>query len=488
MNESIELTALRISNAIKRQEITCAEVVEHFLERISLENKKINAVITVNEEEARLKAIETDEAIKSGECTQGILYGVPFTVKDIILTAGVRTTFGLKSRTNFIPNRDAEVISRLKASGAILLGKTNVPNKNDIQCNNIFFGRTKNPWNLDYTSGGSSGGGAAAVMAGLSPLDIGSDLGGSLRIPAHCCGIYALKPTENRVPSSPPRRIRSMRHMLVTGALAGSVEDLRLALSVMESPVPFETGFMDWEVPPQIREQHVNKDIEEYRIAWTDNLGVYIGIQTKNLLKDLSEKIRDLGCYVEYTELEELNIHNCLETFAEIATTETLSGKSLLIRIVSKVVGLIPKSIFSKYPMLKGYIQGSRQNLYKYTEALTRRDYLSADMDRVLSKWDILICPVAPGPAFKHQKTGKPIIVDGRKISYWAWGCSCTGIFSVSGNPVVVIPIGKINGLPVGIQLVGRRWTDNKLLNIAELLSNQINKLDELTARDKSKE
>jgi amidase len=473
-NRIVFCTATQISKAIKNKEISCVEVLDAYIDQFEAINSNLNAVITLNES-ARIQAVEADEAISRGDLL-GPLHGVPITVKDIILTSGVRTTFGIKSRLSFVPNTDAEVVLRLKKAGAIILGKTNVPTGNDIQTSNLLFGKTNNPWNLEYTSGGSSGGGGAAVAAGLSAIDIGSDLGGSIRIPAHCCGIYGLKPTEFRVPSAPPRRIRSIRHMLVSGILARSVEDLRLSLSIIEQSESTNSDSMDWEVPPQIREQHTEQSIDKYNVAWTDNLGVPVGEDTRFLIKGFIEDISALGCQVEYCKPENFDFNESIEIFVEIAVTESLLGKSAPIRWLSKLLGFIPASLFSKSPINQGYIHGSRQNLYRYAEALTRKDYLSLKMDKFLSKWDVWICPVAPGPAFEHQRSGKPVTIDRAKVPYWSWGCSYTSVFSLTGSPVVVLPLGTVNGLPIGLQLVGRRWEDMKLLHIAELISNKINK------------
>jgi amidase len=474
-NRIVFYTATQISKAIKNKEVSCVEVLEAYLEQFKTINSKLNAIVTIDEESVREQAVKADESIARGELL-GPLHGVPITVKDIILTSGIRTTFGIKSRSNFVPNIDAAVVLRLKKAGAIILGKTNVPTGNDIQSSNSLFGKTNNPWNVDYTPGGSSGGGGAAVAAGLSPIDIGSDLGGSIRIPAHCCGIYGLKPTEFRVPSAPPRRIRSIRHMLVSGMLARSIEDLRLSLSIIEQSESVDSDCMDWEVPPQIREKHIEQSIDRYSVAWTDNLGIPIGEGTQHLIKGLTEDISALGCQVEYCKPEDFDFNESVKTFVEITVTESLLGKSAPIRWLSKLLGCIPMSLLSKSPIYQGYIHGSRQNLYRYAEALTRKDYLSLKMDKFLSKWDVWICPVAPGPAFKHQRSGKPIIVDKVKVPYWSWGCSYTSVFSLTGTPVVVIPLGTVNGLPVGLQLVGRRWSDMKLLHIAELISNKMDK------------
>ena len=220
-----------LAAAIRSRPVEAREVVELYLSRIERHNGALNAVCTLDAAGARKRARGADEALKRGE-TWGPLHGVPMTIKDAIETAGVRTTGGHPPLRDYIPTKDASAVARLKRAGAILLGKTNVPPLSaDYRADNEIFGRTNNPWNLARTPGGSSGGAAATVAAGLTGFDVGSDLAGSVRTPAHFCGLFGLKPTERRVPNTghipeAPGLPRAVRHMNVLGPLARSVDDL----------------------------------------------------------------------------------------------------------------------------------------------------------------------------------------------------------------------------------------------------------------------
>jgi amidase len=192
--------AHQLAQMIRDRQVSAVEVLDAYLAQIAKHNSKLNAICTLDEENARARANQADEAIARGE-NWGALHGVPITVKDLFETSGLRTTAGSTSLKNYIPQRDATAVSRLRAAGAILLGKTNVGDlAGGYQGLNDVFPRVNNPWNLDYTPGGTSSGGAAAIAAGCSPLDLCSDIGGSIRQPAHFCGIYGLKPTDRRVP------------------------------------------------------------------------------------------------------------------------------------------------------------------------------------------------------------------------------------------------------------------------------------------------
>jgi amidase len=193
-------TALDLAAAIRRREIGSRELLEHFLARVERLNPKLNAVVTLDAERARARADEADRALARGEA-RGPLHGLPMTIKDTFETAGIRTTAGAPVLSNHVPSRDATAVARLGAAGAIVFGKTNVPLfAGDLQSYNAIFGATNNPWDLARSPGGSSGGSAAALAAGLTPLELGSDLGGSIRNPAHYCGLYGHKPTYGVIP------------------------------------------------------------------------------------------------------------------------------------------------------------------------------------------------------------------------------------------------------------------------------------------------
>src|SRR5213078_2116751 len=226
------------------------EVLEAHLAQIDTHNAALNAIVTMDAERARERAREADKALARGELW-GPLHGVPFTLKDAHATAGMRTTTGFPPLADYVPQEDSTVTARLKAAGGILLGKTNVAMMlGDYQTTNPIFGRTNNPWNIERTPGGSSGGAAAALAAGMTPFDIGTDLSASIRIPAHFCGVFCLKPTEQRVSLAglipdPRGTPRSVRIMSCIGPMARTVEDLPLLYPIIAGP-----DGRDTEVPP----------------------------------------------------------------------------------------------------------------------------------------------------------------------------------------------------------------------------------------------
>src|SRR5215470_12904461 len=231
----------QLAIAIRAGHVSAVEVLEAHLAQVDTHNPALNAIITMDAEHAYERAREADKSLARGELW-GPLHGVPFTLKDAHATAGMRTTTGFPPLADYVPTVDSTVTTRLKAAGGILVGKTNVAMMlADYQSNNPIFGRTNNPWNIERTAGGSSGGAAAAVAAGLTPIEIGSDLAGSLRLPASFCGIHALKTTEHRVPLTgffalPQGAPRTVRILSCLGPMARDLEDLQLALSIVAGP------------------------------------------------------------------------------------------------------------------------------------------------------------------------------------------------------------------------------------------------------------
>src|SRR5947209_16985135 len=230
----------QLAAAIRAGHVSATEVLEAHLAQINTHNPTLNAIITIDAERARSRAREADEALARGELW-GPLHGVPFTLKDAHATAGMRTTTGFPPLADYVPQEDSTATARLKAAGGILIGKTNVAMLlADYQTTNPIFGRTNNPWNSERTPAGSSGGAAAALAAGMTPFEIGTDLSASIRIPAHFCGLFGLKPTEQRVPLTglipglPPPR--SVRIMSCIGPMARTAEDLALLYAIIAGP------------------------------------------------------------------------------------------------------------------------------------------------------------------------------------------------------------------------------------------------------------
>jgi amidase len=469
MNDLVFWPAYQLAQGIRDRTISATEVLNAHLTQIATHNSQLNAIATLDAERAQQRAREADEALAKG-VLWGPLHGVPVTAKDLFATAGLRTTFSYKPLANYVPRQDVPVITRLRAAGAIVLGKTNMPSQGaDFQTNSPLFGRANNPWNLSYTSGGSSGGGGAAVAAGLSPLDIGNDLGGSIRIPAHFCGVFGLKPTEHRVSSSLPGQPRTLRYLLASGPIARSIEDLRLCLSALEGP-----DGQEWEIPPSPRLVVPERSLRSYRIAWTCQFGtVPVTAETQATLEMLATKLEHLGCHVEHTQPHGFDFVGAWRTHGEIWGAQITASRPLPLRALMQLTSLLtPAHHLPGGPLFQGLLRGFSLGVRGYLQALTRRDAYTTQVERFLESWDLWLCPVVTRPAFPHCWTGKPLQIDQTLVSYLTAGCAYTAPFNLTGNPVVVIPVGRSrDGLPIGVQLVGRRWHDLELLAIAERIT-----------------
>jgi amidase len=447
MDDSPFASATELATWIRQSRASASELVDAYLARIARYNPSLNAVVTLDEERARKRAQEADAALARNE-TWGPLHGVPMTLKDGHSVAGMRTTAGFEPLADYVPHEDGTVAARLKAAGAIIVGKTNVPVLlGDFKTDNPIFGRTNNPWDLDRTPGGSSGGAGAAVAAGLVPLEIGSDLSGSIRIPAHFCGVFGLKPTEHRVslaghipelPGSP----RSTRVMAVIGPLARHVDDLSLALRVIAGP-----DGRDTDVPPvPLFPEVAHPSLKDLRIAWAPTFpNVPVARDIRVAIEGLTTELTGLGCHVE-------------ERLPEVRFDEQ---RELLSRMVGFVMGVFQPHSGDAPPL----------SLADYFTALDRRDYFIRTWEHFFPTWDVLLCPVAMTTAFSHRETGTPLNVDGETVEYWEEISHCTP-FSLTGHPAVVIPLGQDReGLPISVQVVGRRWGEERLLAIAKVLA-----------------
>ncbi len=475
MNDLVFYSASRLAQGIRDRTFSATEVLEAHLAQIAQHNPALNAIITVNESQARLQAQAADEAINEATTTGqslGVLHGVPVTFKDFFETEGLRTTFGSQNLAQYIPPKDVALVARLRGAGAIVLGKTNLPKGGgDFQTVSPILGRTNNPWDLTRTSGGSTGGGCAAVAAGLSPLELGNDLGGSLRIPAHFCGVYSLKPTENRVASSLRSNPRTLRHMISTGPVARSVQDLRLCLDLIEGPDGSE-----WEVSPIVQEEPMPQPLSNYRFAWCDRLeDLTADTQTQAALATLAHQLGAAGGIVQRITPQSFNFTEAWETFGALCACQLALSQPAVLRIAaSSIAKVLPSQWVPGGAIARGFVQGAKTDLQGYMETLTRRDRLTSKMEQFLSQWDGWLCPVTPGSAFTHRQTWFPLrgalAVDDQTLPYWMWGLGFTSIFSLTGNPVVTLPL-RTTGLPIGVQLVGQRWQDRKLLAIAQSLS-----------------
>ena len=413
------------------------------LSTIDRRNSALNAVVTIDADGARDRARQADEALARG-VTWGPLHGVPFTLKDAFATAGMRTTVGFPP-LDHVPREDSTVAARLKAAGGILMGKTNVAQLlADFQTSNPIFGRSNNPWNLARTPGGSSGGAAAAVASGMTPFDVGTDLSGSIRIPAHFCGVFGFKPTEHRVslagvvpdPHNSPRTVRIMSSV---GPIARTADDLALVYSIIAGPDPRDT-----DVPPVSADQSRDLDPARLRIAVAPSLGGFpIATDIRDAIEALAQRLAHSGTIVDKPDLPLTNF------------TQELSEAGALI---GSVVGAAQRG-------------ASTPSLPVYMRALQRRDTSIAAWDEFFDRWDALLCTPCMTSAFPHCAPGSALAVDGATVDYWMVSAH-TAIFNYSGHPAVVLPCGLgRSGLPLGVQLVSKRWSDSRLLGIAKLVS-----------------
>ncbi|MGL6343730.1 MAG: amidase, partial [Waterburya sp.] len=428
------------------------------------------------------RAKEADEALARGE-NWGVLHGVPVTVKDTFETAGLLTTAGYKPLKNYVPTQDATVVARLRQAGAILLGKTNLAEMaSDYQSTNDLFGRVNNPWNLDYTPGGSSGGSAVAITSGFSALDLGNDTSGSTRQPAHFCGVFALKPTDRRISTAghipeAPGMPKCIRQLMTVGSFARSIEDLRLCLSLTVGVDPRQP-----DIPPVPLDNSTQKSLQNIRIVWSDSWEkMTVASEIKTTINLVVDKLKPVFGDMERWTSPPFDLEEAFQVCNQLTALNFVYSQPVDFDDSKKVLPVMFREATQGEKELRDLSNLSQflpsllnPSLKQYFELLTQRDRFIAEMDKALENWDVWLCPVAMTTAFTHRPQGAVIEIEGRKIPYFLANGGYTMLFNLTGHPVVVIPIGQTaNGLPIGMQIVGKRWREMELLAIAE----EINKV-----------
>ena len=465
--------ALGTASAIRAGEVSSREVVEALLDRIARYNPSLNAIVTLDEVGARARADLADVALAQGE-VWGPLHGVPVTFKDVFETAGMRTTSSHKPLAGYVPQRDATVVARLRAAGAIVLGKTNMPElAGDSQSDSPVFGRANNPWDLGRTPGGSSGGEAAAAAAGLSVLGSGSDIGGSLRLPAHFCGVFALKPTDHRVSNAGhvpplPDSVNTVRHLAVNGPIARHPADLGLWLSLVAGP-----DGRDATVPPVpvTGAELVPRALAGLRIAWTDDLGgIPVTTDTRDALTRFATDLANAGCQVRRAA-PGVDIEEVWQTYGTLYGAMLFAMQPRVARVALRTVG----PVMFRDPVFGPSSRAATASAREFLHALARRDTLMWAMEEFLVDVDAWICPVASIPAFPHRparQQGRPVQVDDQKVPGTVATMGHTMLASLTGHPAVALPLNHHNGdLPIGAQVIGRLWHDADLLNVVGALT-----------------
>ncbi|MDJ0706298.1 MAG: amidase [Leptolyngbyaceae cyanobacterium MO_188.B28] len=483
MNQLTFTPAVRLVQMIRARSVSAVELLDAHLDQIAKHNPKLNAICTLDEDNARRRAKQADETLTRGE-SWGPLHGIPMTVKDIFETQGLRTTAGYKPLKDYIPKQDATVVARLKAAGAIIIGKSNMARlAGDYQSTNDLFPRVNNPWNLDYTAGGSSGGSAAAIAAGLSPLELGNDFGGSMRQPAHFCGVYSLKPTDRRVSTQGvipevPGQPKCIRQIMTVGCFARSLKDLQLCFSLIAGADPRQP-----DVPPVPLDSPDSKPLSLLRLAWMDAWDAApVAADIKSAIQTVVQTLAKTGADVHPWRPDNLELLSLLQVCNQLAAFNNIYAQPIDNASARRVLPFMFREATQGERGLRDLCNLTqllppllRPSLKKYYEALTERDRVTAHMDQALASWDGLLCPVAATPAFTHRPSGAAIELDGRRVPYLLASGAYTMPFALTGHPAVVIPIGHTQtGLPIGMQIVGKRWREMELLAIAQEIDARI--------------
>jgi amidase len=450
--------ATRLAELIRRREVSPIEVVEAHLRRIEALNPALNAVVTLAPD-ALARAREAEAAVLRGELI-GALHGLPVTVKDTIETKGLLTTSGSLRRAGHVPSEDAPAVARLKAAGAILLGKTNVAEMAmTYESHNPVFGRANNPHDIRRTPGGSSGGCAAAIAACLSPAGLGSDLMGSVRVPAHFCGIVSLKPTTGRIPLGGHFPIATGPFSLgaCLGPMARHTEDLRLLYTVLAGLNQAES----LSVPTEMTRRMEASEIRGWRVAWyTDDGIVPVTEETRASVEAAAHALSDAGLSVD--ERRPPGVERGQELWTMLFSRAAVCHLRELYEGHEEQAGEFARV------MLAGADRADPFTLDQFISVWMERDRLRARLVEWMGTWPLILAPVGATHAFEHG--ARKVTVGDQQLSIFR-AFSYAQTFNVFGLPVACVPVGRSReGLPIGVQIVGRPFEEESVLAAAHII------------------
>lgn len=478
------LSASQLADALAQGRIGSRELLEHYLARIARRNEAVNAVIALNVEQARRRADEADAATRRGE-RWGPLHGLPMTIKDTWEVPGMPCTAGAPQYRDHRPQRPAAVVQRLQQAGAIIFGKTNVPYKAvDIQTDNPVHGLSRNPWAPELTTGGSSGGAAAALACGFTPLEVGSDIGGSIRIPAHFCGVYGHKSTHGivsmrgHVPVDPGHI--GEPDLAVAGPMARSADDLALVLDLIAAPPATMQPGWRLDLPAPRRER-----LADFRVLmWTDDPDCPIDSRLAAAYRDLAEQLRRAGAQVSHGAPAGMGLMDLYPSYtlqmgavmkAWLTRAERMARGMVmplgdwtpaLMRGLGKVVSL-PKSIDQ---FVEGMTLSHGQWLALIEDSLRLRERFVTAFEQV----DVILAPPTMTTAFPHDASmfaTRRLTIDGRTRHYsdlFMWIAPAT----LLGLPATSAPVARTaEGLPVNVQIIGAPYEDRSTIRFAQLLA-----------------
>ncbi len=447
-------SATELAAKVRGKELSPIEVAQAHLERIEAINPAINAIV-IPTDDVLDRAREAEAAVMAGG-ELGPLHGVPYTLKDCIETSGLPMTLGSKLFDSYVSQQDATVYTRLRDAGGILLGKTNMPEfALWWETDNLVFGRTNNPWDLERNPGGSSGGEAAAIATGLSPLGLGTDLGGSIREPANFCGIVGLKPTLGRVPYTniEPQTILRAIHV---GPMARSVEDIALGLSILAGP-----DGIDVYAPPVPVQDY--SDIEavpsETRIGWSPTGGTPVDPEVQKVVEEAANALAEMGLNVEATEIPAL-----AEKDAGL-----ISSKMYLPEAGRHMESIIKGRESDLTELLRQrYVDSPPVPFEEYLEAGVMWEELKREVAEYFRRYDLFICPTVPMSAYPHRQT--EFNIEGETL-LGRHALRATVPWDLTGSPAISVPFGwSSEGMPIGVQVVGRHFDELTVLQAARAL------------------
>lgn len=468
-----QISSVALARLIKRREVTAVAALEYFLDRVKQFNPALNAVVVERFEEARQRAQEADEALTRGE-DWGPLHGVPMTVKETFEIAGWPTTAGIPELREHVSESTSVAVRKLLDAGVVIFGKTNVPPfASDLQSYNDIYGTTNNPWNTELTPGGSSGGAAAAVAAGMTPLELGSDIGGSIRTPAAFCGICGLKPswgvvsTRGHVPGPPGALAR--RDISVSGPLAHHVEDLELALDILAGPDQEDAP--GWRLSlPEPR----HGKLADFRVAaWLDDPRCPVDAPIRQALEALVVTLRDQGLTVEDAARPEgFDLAEAHDVYYSLLTGTM--GEGLPEGLYQKLQANAEQEPAAAGDYRTLFARGATQSHAQWLRTSERRMQMRQAWDAFFQRHDILLCPVVQTLPFTHRQEPGPdqrtLTINGEEQPYmdilvWA------GLAGAVYLPAVSLPLGiSADGRPLAVQIVGPYLEDRTALAFARQL------------------
>ncbi|MBT4487341.1 MAG: amidase [Rhodospirillaceae bacterium] len=474
MSELHFATAVELAAKIKAKEISAVELLDHYLDRVEKYNPALNAIIWMDVEGSRARAKAADDALARGE-DWGPLHGLPMTVKEAYDLVGSPTTWGIPALKDNIPEENSFVVDRLLDAGAIIFGKTNVPlNLADWQSFNDIYGTTNNPWDLGRTPGGSSGGSAAALAAGLTGLEAGSDIGASIRNPAHYCGVFGHKPTFGIVPDDghTPPGVISHSDIAVVGPMARSAEDLALSLDIMAGPDRYTGTGWRLELPPARKTA-----LKDFKVAVMLSSGeAEVDQPYQDCLANVADRMAQLGATVSDTARPDVDTARAFEVYITILRAATSGSATDEQRVNFAKVAADPETDPNSYlaRMAKGVLLPHREWLALDNE----REFMRRAWAEFFKEWDILLCPAATSAAWPHDQEGERhnrfITVNGkpqRGVDQMFWAGYPNMVFL----PSTVAPAGQSpEGLPLGLQAVAAEGEDKTAIEFCRLTSAEI--------------